>query len=68
MLADGHRLFLEGLKAILEPQFDVIGSASDRQSLLREAVRLNPDLVLLNIAMPQLNGIEAARQRFLKAN
>ncbi len=62
VLGDDHRLVLAGLKSILESQFDVVGGAADGRALVAEVERVQPDLVLLDIAMPQLNGIEAARQ------
>jgi DNA-binding NarL/FixJ family response regulator len=62
VLGDDHRLVLAGLKSILESQFDVVGGAADGRALVAEVERVQPDLVLLDIAMPQLNGIDAARQ------
>jgi len=61
MLADDHQLVLGGLRSLLEAKFDVIGVAGDGRSLVRRAERLKPDIVLLDISMPKLNGIEAAR-------
>jgi DNA-binding NarL/FixJ family response regulator len=62
IIADDHQLLLAGLRAVLEPQFEVVGVAVDGRSLVSEVEKLKPDLVVLDIAMPQLNGIEAARQ------
>jgi len=62
LIADDHPLILEGLRRILEPRFEVVGAAGDGRALVAAAERLKPDIVLLDIAMPLLNGIEAARQ------
>jgi DNA-binding NarL/FixJ family response regulator len=62
LLADDHRLVAEGLRGLLEPHFDVVGIVSDGRELLAVAKTLDPDVVLLDISMPSLNGIEAARQ------
>jgi DNA-binding NarL/FixJ family response regulator len=61
LLADDHTLLLDGLRMMLEPEFDLVGVVEDGQSLLAAAAELNPDLILLDIAMPALNGIDAAR-------
>jgi DNA-binding NarL/FixJ family response regulator len=62
LLADDHAMLLEAFKALLEPEFDVVGTVTDGRMLLTECSRLNPDVVLLDIAMPLLNGLDAARQ------
>ena len=62
LLADDHKIFLAGLRNLLEPQFDVVGSAEDGQALLAAAGTLQPDVVLADISMPVLNGFEAAAQ------
>jgi DNA-binding NarL/FixJ family response regulator len=62
ILGDDHRLVLEGLKTVLDRQFEIVGVAVDGRALVAEAERSQPDLVLLDIGMPQLNGIDAARQ------
>lgn len=62
LLADDHKLVLEGFHRILEPQFEIIGYVEDGRSLLEAAQRLEPEVVLLDISMPLLNGIDAARQ------
>ncbi len=60
VLADDHGLMLEGLRRILEPEHEIIGAVTDGRALLETAKTLNPDMVLLDISMPLLNGIEAA--------
>jgi DNA-binding NarL/FixJ family response regulator len=62
LLADDHTLVLEGLKRILAADFDLVGTVEDGRALLSAAERLAPDVVLLDISMPLLNGLEAARQ------
>lgn len=62
LLADDHRIFLEGLRAILEPEFEIVSAVQDGRTLVAEAKRLSPDVVVADISMPGLNGIDAARQ------
>jgi DNA-binding NarL/FixJ family response regulator len=63
VLADDHALVLEGLRRILRPpDFDVVGMVSDGLALVKATERLRPDVVVVDVSMPLLNGIEAARQ------
>jgi DNA-binding NarL/FixJ family response regulator len=62
LLADDHTLVLEGLRKILEPECEVVGAVEDGRSLLATAKQLQPDIILLDISMPLLNGVEAARR------
>jgi len=62
LLADDHKLVLESFKALLEPEFTVIGTVCDGRELLNVAPALKPDVILLDICMPMLNGLEAAQQ------
>ena len=62
LLADDHRIFLEGLKGLLEPEFDLVGTVEDGRALVKEAERLRPDVIVADISMPLLNGIDAVRQ------
>ena len=62
LLADDHTILLEGLKALLAPEFEVVATAGDGRAVLKAAEIHQPDLILLDISMPGLNGIEAARQ------
>lgn len=62
LLADDHTLVLDGLRKILEPECDVVGAVEDGRSLLAAAKQLQPDIILLDISMPLLNGVEAARR------
>jgi DNA-binding NarL/FixJ family response regulator len=62
ILADDHADFLAAAAEHLEPEFEVIKTVSDGQSAVEAATRLQPDLLVLDIGLPALNGIEAARQ------
>ena len=62
LLADDHGDFLATAVRHLEPHFEVLRAVTDGQALLDEAARLGPDIVVLDISMPPLNGIEAARR------
>jgi DNA-binding NarL/FixJ family response regulator len=62
LMADDHLMLLEAFKAMLQPDFDVVGTVTDGRALLEEFTRLNPDVVLLDVAMPLLNGLDAGRQ------
>ena len=61
-LADDHQEFLRIAAGLLEPEFELVGTAHDGQTLLDEAARGEPDILVLDISMPALNGIEAARR------
>ncbi len=62
LLADDHKIVLEGLKSLLEPEFDLVGTVEDGKALVKQAERLHPDVIVADISMPLLNGIEAVRQ------
>jgi DNA-binding NarL/FixJ family response regulator len=64
LLADDHKLMRGGLRLILEqhPEFTVVGEADDGRQAVAMAETLNPDIVVMDVAMPNLNGIEAAQQ------
>ncbi|MBU2488162.1 MAG: response regulator transcription factor [Proteobacteria bacterium] len=60
LLADDHTILLEGLKGILKEEFDLVGTARNGRALISMARKLKPDVVVADISMPILNGIEAA--------
>lgn len=62
LLADDHVMVSEALCTILEKDYEVAGSAKDGRELVEMAGRLTPDAIVLDISMPELNGIEACRQ------
>lgn len=64
LLADDHTLVREGLRKILETQagWEVIGEAADGREAVRQALELKPDLVIVDLAMPQLSGVDAIQQ------
>lgn len=62
LLADDHTLMVDALKHLLEAEFDVVGTARDGRQLLKAAEQLLPELVVVDIGMPLLNGLDAAVQ------
>lgn len=62
LLADDHPMMCAALRSMLEPDHDVIGCVQDGRALVKTAVDLKPDLVLLDVGLPLLNGLEAGRE------
>lgn len=62
LLADDHLLLLDGLRHLLERHYDLVGTVQDGQSVVSAAQRLQPDLVLMDVAMPVLNGLQAGQR------
>lgn len=62
LLADDHALVLEGYRRILEGSYELVGTVEDGRALLEAAKTLQPDVVILDVSMPLLNGIDAAAQ------
>jgi DNA-binding NarL/FixJ family response regulator len=62
LLADDHRLLQDAFRKLLEPECEVVGAVSDGRALLEAASRLKPDVIVLDISMPLLNGLDAARR------
>ncbi len=62
LLADNHHPMLDRVLSLLQPHFEVIGTVNDGRTLVSEAQRLQPDVIVLDIGMPILTGIQAARE------
>ena len=62
LLADDHMLVLDGLRHLLERHYDLVGTVQDGQAVVSAAQRLHPDLVLMDVAMPVLNGLQAGQR------
>lgn len=62
LLADDHTIVAEGLASLLEPEYELVGRVQNGRDLLRAADELAPDVIVTDISMPLLNGIEALRQ------
>lgn len=62
LIADDHPVFAEALSLLLQRCYDVVGIVSDGRALLKEAARLNPDVIVVDIGMPLLNGLDAAQR------
>lgn len=62
VLADDHTLILEALKNLLEPEFDVVGIFGDGRTLMEGALALNPNVIVLDIGMPTMNGLNAGQR------
>ena len=62
LIADDHAVFSDALRSYLEKNFEVIGQVSNGRALLDAAAKLKPDLVIVDVGMPVLNGLDAARR------
>ena len=62
LIADDHALLLGAFEALLSSECEIVGTASDGRQLVADAARLKPDVIVLDVMMPHLNGLEAARQ------
>jgi len=62
LIADDHTLIAELCKKLLETEFDVVGTVSDGRALVRAAGELEPDVIVVDVAMPVLNGLDAGKQ------
>jgi DNA-binding NarL/FixJ family response regulator len=62
LIADDHTIFAEALCAYLEKTFDVVGVVADGRTMLQECIRLAPDVIVADVSMPLLNGLDAARR------
>jgi DNA-binding NarL/FixJ family response regulator len=61
LLADDHPLFLEGVRRLLEKTYDVVGTVTDGKALITAAQNLRPDIIVVDISMPEMNGLSAAQ-------
>jgi DNA-binding NarL/FixJ family response regulator len=62
LIADDHTLLAEACKDLLEPEFDVVDIVSNGRDLIQRALELKPDVAVVDVAMPQLNGLDAGEQ------
>ena len=62
ILADDHVLLLDAIKNLLEPEFEIVGTFSDGHALLNGAPALSPDVIVLDIGMPKMNGLNAGQR------
>lgn len=62
LLADDHMMVLDGLRSLLEDSYEVVGAVTDGRALVIEAPQLNPDIIVVDVSMPSLNGLDAALQ------
>jgi DNA-binding NarL/FixJ family response regulator len=62
ILADDHEIVLDGLRRILEPEFEIVATATNGRALVAEIEKLKPDAAVADISMPLLNGLDALRQ------
>jgi DNA-binding NarL/FixJ family response regulator len=62
LLADDHAMFVEGLRALLKDSFDLVGIVHDGRALLKAVEDLRPEVVVADVSMPMLNGVDAVRQ------
>lgn len=60
LIADDHRIFAEGLRSLLETEYEVVGLVEDGSALVDAAVKLRPDVIVTDVSMPLFNGIEAS--------
>jgi DNA-binding NarL/FixJ family response regulator len=62
LLADDHAIFSDALRLYLENDFEIVGVVSDGRALIDEAIRIKPDVIIADVGMPLLNGLDAARR------
>ena len=62
LIADDHTMVIDGLRGLLEPEYEVAGAVNDGRAVLSEVQKLKPDVVIIDISMPLLNGLDCTRQ------
>src|SRR3981189_3909204 len=62
LLADDHAIFSDALRLYLDKDFDIVGVVSDGRTLVDQAIRIKPDVIIADVGMPVLNGLDAARR------
>jgi DNA-binding NarL/FixJ family response regulator len=62
LIADDHQMFAEALRAYLEKTYTVVGVSLDGRAMVDDAVRLRPDVIIADVGMPSLNGLDAAQR------
>ena len=62
LIADDHGVFADGLRLLLEKRYTVVGRVSNGRELVKEALRLKPDVIVVDVGMPLLNGLDAAKR------
>ena len=62
LIADDYRLVAEACKEMLQPEFDIVGIVTDGRALVQAALELKPDVAIMDVSMPHLNGLDAAEQ------
>ncbi|MFZ1942309.1 MAG: response regulator transcription factor [Acidobacteriaceae bacterium] len=62
LLADDHAMVVEGLRALLENSYEIVGVAADGRAMLEVACKLHPDVIVVDVSMPSLNGLDAAER------
>lgn len=62
LLADDHKMFAQGLETLLQDEFELLATVENGQDLVEAAIRLSPDVIVVDISMPVLNGFDAVRQ------
>lgn len=62
LIADDHKMFAQGLQGLLEDEFDLLGTVADGQALVDSAQIMQPDIIIVDISMPVLNGLDAVRR------
>ena len=62
LIADDHKMFAEGLASLLEEEFELVGIVENGKALIEAATRLEPEVIVVDISMPILNGFDAVRR------